>query len=131
MLPSHVWIESFQRSRWFTRGWTLQELIAPGSVQFFSSDGHCLGNKRSLELKITHITGVPTDALRGHPLRDFSVLERFAWAEYRDTAKEEDKAFSQTQVLQDGEGSDRHLPADSRAWVPDCAIGAGGPESSS
>ncbi|OWY51406.1 hypothetical protein AALT_g4692 [Alternaria alternata] len=93
MLPSHVWIESFQRSRWFTRGWTLQELIAPGSVQFFSSDGHCLGNKRSLELKITHITGVPTDALRGHPLRDFSVLERFAWAEYRDTAKEEDKAY--------------------------------------
>jgi hypothetical protein len=93
MLPSHVWIESFQRSRWFRRGWTLQELIAPRSVQFFSFDGHLLGNKRSLELKITQITGVPTDALRGQPLREFSVRERFAWAESRETTKEEDRAY--------------------------------------
>ncbi|KAF2452233.1 hypothetical protein P171DRAFT_344182, partial [Karstenula rhodostoma CBS 690.94] len=46
-----------------------------------------------LELKITQITSVPTDALRGQPLRGFSVRERFAWAEYRETTKEEDKVY--------------------------------------
>ena len=36
-------------SRWFTRGWTLQELLAPTSVEFFSKDGMRLGDRSSLE----------------------------------------------------------------------------------
>ena len=43
------WEEAFRRSRWFTRGWTIQELIAPASVEFFSKGGELLGNKASLE----------------------------------------------------------------------------------
>ena len=39
----------FQKSQWFTRGWTLQELIAPRSVEFFCSNGKRLGDKKSLE----------------------------------------------------------------------------------
>jgi hypothetical protein len=39
-------------SRWFTRGWTLQELIAPSSVEFFTSEGDRIGNKSSLETEI-------------------------------------------------------------------------------
>jgi hypothetical protein len=31
-----TWVEAFPKSRWFTRGWTLQELLAPASVEFFS-----------------------------------------------------------------------------------------------
>lgn len=43
---------SFQNSRWFTRGWTLQELIAPTSVEFFSLEGERLGDKSSLVREI-------------------------------------------------------------------------------
>ena len=30
-----IWESDFRRSQWFTRGWTLQELLAPRSVEFF------------------------------------------------------------------------------------------------
>jgi hypothetical protein len=86
--------QALQKSRWFTRGWTLQELIAPGSVEFFSSDDKRLGDKKSLEQQLFNITGVALAALRGDPLNSFSVEERMSWAEKRTTKKEEDKAYS-------------------------------------
>ena len=43
------WELAFRKSRWFTRGWTLQELIAPTSVEFFSKEGEQLGNRGSLD----------------------------------------------------------------------------------
>ncbi|KAF5847402.1 hypothetical protein GGP41_000158 [Bipolaris sorokiniana] len=54
-----LWKQAFQRSRWFTRGWTLQELLAPTSIKFFSRDGKWLGNKISLEQEINRVTGIP------------------------------------------------------------------------
>ena len=93
--PSQLaWDSSFRRSRWFTRGWTLQELIAPALVEFFSKEGERLGNKRSLERNIHALTGIPVKALQGSPLSDFSVLERMLWAKTRDTSRKEDKAYS-------------------------------------
>lgn len=92
-LDTSSWIEAFRNSRWFTRGWTLQELIAPESVEFFSSEGHPLGDKRSLEHEITQVTGIPPKALRGQSLSDFSAEERFAWAANRETTEEEDIAY--------------------------------------
>ncbi|KAK3940661.1 hypothetical protein QBC46DRAFT_353953 [Diplogelasinospora grovesii] len=89
----------FRNSRWFTRGWTLQELIAPASVEFFSREGQRLGNRRSLEQDIHKITGVPVDALRGSPLSGFSVPERLAWMDKRETTREEDKAYSLQGIL--------------------------------
>lgn len=86
--------EGFRKSRWFTRGWTLQELIAPQSVQFFSLEGELLGDKKSLERQIHETTGITVSALQGTPLSEFSVEERFSWAENRETKKEEDKAYS-------------------------------------
>ncbi|KAH6714830.1 heterokaryon incompatibility protein-domain-containing protein [Leptodontidium sp. MPI-SDFR-AT-0119] len=86
--------KALQKSRWFTRGWTLQELIAPGSVEFFSSDDKRLDDKKSLEQQLFNITGVALEALRGDPLDSFSVEQRMAWAEKRTTKKEEDKAYS-------------------------------------
>lgn len=86
--------QALQKSRWFTRGWTLQELIAPGSVEFFSSDDKRLGDKKSIEQLLFNITGVAPAALRGDPLDSFSVEQRMAWAEKRTTKKEEDKAYS-------------------------------------
>ncbi|KAL6901147.1 vegetative incompatibility protein HET-E-1 [Trichoderma evansii] len=91
---TQAWESAFRKSRWFTRGWTLQELIAPASVDFFSKDGVHLGNKRSLEQLIHNVTGIPVEALRGGLLSGFSVLERISWMEHRETTRKEDKAYS-------------------------------------
>jgi hypothetical protein len=88
------WEAAFKNSRWFTRGWTLQELIAPPLVEFFSLNGNRLGDKKSLEVQLHKITGIPVLALRGRPLSDFSFDERVSWARNRDTKREEDLAYS-------------------------------------
>ncbi|KAL8952928.1 MAG: hypothetical protein Q9222_001187 [Ikaeria aurantiellina] len=89
-----VWDGAFQSSRWFNRGWTLQELIAPDSVQFFSQEGTHLGSKSSFEQKIHEITDIAVTALRGAPLTEFKVGERMSWARHRETRRLEDKAYS-------------------------------------
>ncbi|KAK3364026.1 HET-R [Lasiosphaeria hispida] len=88
------WRLGFQKCRWLTRGWTLQELIAPASVEFFSKEGERLGDKRSLEKEIHDSTGIPLRALQGNPLSDFSVDQRMAWIEKRETCYEEDKVYA-------------------------------------
>jgi hypothetical protein len=95
-LSECTWESAFQSSRWFTRGWTLQELLAPGpgSVEFFSQEKDHLGDKRTLEQQIHKITGIPITALRGTSLSQFDVDERLSWAENRRTTREEDKAYS-------------------------------------
>jgi hypothetical protein len=89
-----AWESAFRKSEWFTRGWTLQELVAPASVDFFSREGNLVGNKTSLEQQICEITGIPVKALRGDPLSDFSIAERMSWAASRETYRQEDKAYS-------------------------------------
>jgi hypothetical protein len=84
---------ALKESRWFTRGWTLQELLAPKSVEFFSNEGVRLGDKESLGNIIHKITDIPVDALQGSPLSSFTVSARFAWAENRQTTREEDRAY--------------------------------------
>ena len=103
--PSQLsWESSFRKSRWFTRGWTLQELVAPALVEFFSKEGQQLGSKRSLERHVNEVTRIPIKALRGSPLYDFSIQERMSWAENRDTTREEDKAYSLLGIF------DVHMP---------------------
>ncbi|KAK1829263.1 hypothetical protein QBC39DRAFT_136109 [Podospora conica] len=90
-----AWTSAFRASRWFTRGWTLQELIAPTTVQFFAKDGSLLGDKHSLLSLIVEITGISEEAITGRrPLGDFSLQERFSWADKRQTKREEDWAYS-------------------------------------
>jgi hypothetical protein len=109
-----AWEEAFRKSRWFTRGWTLQELIAPRLVDFLSLEGERLGNKLSLESMIHEITGIVKNALRGDTLTNFSIKERRSWAEDRETTVEEDAAycligvFEVSMVLNYGEGKTRH-----------------------
>ncbi|KAJ4111435.1 Vegetative incompatibility protein HET-E-1 [Fusarium equiseti] len=88
------WMPAFRNSRWFTRGWTLQELIAPVSVEFFSKEGTNLGNKKFLEGAICEVTGLPSRALRGSPMSSFSIPQRLSWIEKRNTKRAEDKAYS-------------------------------------
>lgn len=87
------WIAAFRSSVWFTRGWTLQELIMPSSVEFFSVEGKRIGDKKSLEHDVVQVTGLPVDVLRGLPLARFGVEERLKWAARRVTTREEDKAY--------------------------------------
>ncbi|RYP37008.1 hypothetical protein DL768_010903 [Monosporascus sp. mg162] len=88
-----AWESAFRAHRWFTRGWTLQELLAPASVEFFTQDGRRLGDKRCLEQQIHEITGIAVPALRESNLSQFDVGERFKWAETRQTTHEEDWAY--------------------------------------
>ncbi|KAH8704348.1 hypothetical protein GQ44DRAFT_778188 [Phaeosphaeriaceae sp. PMI808] len=105
-----AWEEDFRTSRWFTRGWTLQELIAPRLVDFFSLEGQRLGSKLTLEAEIHNLTGIAKNALRGDALSNFSIKERRSWAERRNTTIEEDGAYcligicSVSMVLNYGEG---------------------------
>jgi hypothetical protein len=99
-----TWKLSFQRSRWFTRGWTLQELVAPRSVEFFSVEGVRLGDKDSMMQEIHKITGISIPALQGCPLSRFSVDERMSWAVSRTTTRGEDAAYSLLGIF------DIHMP---------------------
>lgn len=90
---------AFRNSRWFTRGWTLQELLAPRSVRFFSKDEKELGDKSSLETQIHEITHIPVLALRGSPMSKFDIGERISWIRNRRTTREEDMAYSLLGIL--------------------------------
>ncbi|RYP80699.1 hypothetical protein DL770_006113 [Monosporascus sp. CRB-9-2] len=93
-LPRFFWEPAFRKSRWFTRGWTLQELIAPRCVEFFSVEGQKIGDKTSLEQLLYEITGIAINALRGRPLSEFGINERMLWSRGRETKRKEDKAYS-------------------------------------
>ena len=99
-----AWKQAFRDSRWFTRGWTLQELLAPASVEFFSKEHERLGDKQSLRQEIHEITEIPISALNGRPLSEFSNEERMSWAAKRNTKREEDKAYSLLGIF------DVHMP---------------------
>ncbi|KAI0479901.1 vegetative incompatibility protein HET-E-1 [Xylaria cf. heliscus] len=94
------WHSALRNSLWFTRGWTLQELLAPASVEFFSKEHVLLGNKSSLERSICDVTRIPVEALRNCPLSDFSVSDRLSWMEPRETTLEEDKAYAMLGIFQ-------------------------------
>lgn len=89
-----AWEESFRDSQWFKRGWTLQELVAPSSVDFFSHERDWIGSRITLEQLISDITRIDVKALRGAPLSEFGINERFSWADDRQTKRPEDKAYS-------------------------------------
>jgi hypothetical protein len=88
-----TWENAFRKSRWFTRGWTLQELLAPASVEFFSKEGRPLGSKISLEQEVHETTQIPFEVLRGQRLSKISVDKRMSWAARRKTTMKEDKAY--------------------------------------
>ncbi|KAJ4290293.1 hypothetical protein N0V90_010509 [Kalmusia sp. IMI 367209] len=88
------WESALRGSRWFTRGWTLQELLAPRSIDFFSRERKFLGSKISLTQQIHEITGIPKAAIRGARLSQFTIDERLLWIEHRQTKLAEDRAYS-------------------------------------
>jgi hypothetical protein len=86
--------DALYRSRWFTRGWTLQELIAPQAIRFFDSSWGFIGTKSSLAQHLSLITRIPSSCLTGSTaLGDYSIAERMSWASHRETTLREDFAY--------------------------------------
>ena len=80
---------------WFSRGWTLQEMVAPRTVQFFNKDWHPIGDKARLAAKLKDITGVPQHILlRGLAGNRPCVAQIISWASERTTTRVEDRAYS-------------------------------------
>ncbi|KAK3368020.1 ankyrin repeat-containing domain protein [Podospora didyma] len=88
---------AFNQSRWFTRGWTLQELIAPKDVLFYASDWTFIGSKLRDNIlceSLQRITGIPAPVLSGKSApSDRSVANRMEWAADRHTTRVEDIAY--------------------------------------
>ncbi|KAJ2988428.1 hypothetical protein NUW58_g3983 [Xylaria curta] len=95
-LPDQVaMLDVFTKSRWFTRGWTLQELLAPDHVLFFSRDWSELGTKKGLASAISRVTGIDQLCLcKEKRLQFYSIAQRMSWASNRSTTREEDIAYS-------------------------------------
>ncbi|KAF1838200.1 HET-domain-containing protein [Decorospora gaudefroyi] len=89
------WGPIFAKSVWFTRGWTLQELLAPVYVEFYAENWDALGTKFERYKQIATITSIDPDAIvRVQALDLFSTAERLSWASYRNVTREEDESYS-------------------------------------
>ncbi|KAK5991278.1 Vegetative incompatibility protein HET-E-1 [Cladobotryum mycophilum] len=84
----------FFLSRWFTRGWTLQELLAPNTVDFYSQDWVQIGTKAGLLQQLSSITKIKQLCLATRELvRSMSVATRMSWAAHRETSRPEDMSY--------------------------------------
>lgn len=83
----------FATSRWFTRGWTLQELLAPKELTFYCRDWISIGSRKELSQVISMITGIGIEYLDGGDLQTASISQRMSWASKRVTTRGEDIAY--------------------------------------
>jgi hypothetical protein len=97
---------SFKASRWFTRGWTLQELLAPRKLEFFDTNWSFLGTRHDLSYRISCITGINETFLienitssRHNLLQKASIAERMSLAAKRVTTRQEDVAYCLLGIL--------------------------------
>lgn len=82
------------RSRWFTRGWTLQELLAPSNVVFFAQDWTQLCDRNSISAFLAEVTNIHIGALEDRfTIWDYSIAQRMSWAAFRRTTRSEDIAY--------------------------------------
>ncbi|KAH0531218.1 hypothetical protein TsFJ059_000078 [Trichoderma semiorbis] len=87
--------ERMAQSRWSTRGWTLQELLAPPPEKliFYSSEWTRLGSKTDCVDIVSSITRINKQYLQGQDLRHASVAQKMSWAALRQTSQLEDVAY--------------------------------------
>jgi hypothetical protein len=81
------------KSRWWTRGWTLQELIAPRLLEFYSKDWKFLGTKLSEIYEIEDFTGIRANTLLWGQLAGSNAAEVMSWIRHRECTRAEDLAY--------------------------------------
>jgi hypothetical protein len=87
-------------SRWFTRGWTLQELIAPPKLIFLNKSWEIIGDKYSLGPHIERATKIPPDVVISRDaVFEYSVAQRLSWAAKRETTRIEDQSYCLLGIL--------------------------------
>jgi hypothetical protein len=87
-------LTALKSSRWFTRGWTLQELLAPDIVEFYNAKWEPLGTKSSLVTALAAATKIEEKYLKNRAnIKDASIGTRFSWAALRETTRVEDLAY--------------------------------------
>ncbi|GAW20874.1 hypothetical protein ANO14919_103860 [Xylariales sp. No.14919] len=84
----------FHKSKWFTRGLALQELIASKRLNFYNEAWETIEEKSRLKTELEAITGIDAAILEEGPLRQVSVGRRMSWAVDRETTRDEDIAYS-------------------------------------
>lgn len=93
-------VEQIRKSRWITRGWTLQELLAPSNLRFYDRQWHFLGDKQSLAERLVEITGINFGAIHWpEAVSSYSVATRMYWASKRVTTRVEDQAYCMLGIL--------------------------------
>lgn len=86
---------AIRNSRWFTRGWTLQEFLAPRRLAFFDSEWNFISFKADLVDLLGSVTGISSGYIDGtEDIRNASVAQRMSWASKRQTTRKEDIAYS-------------------------------------
>ncbi|KAJ8117390.1 hypothetical protein ONZ43_g4219 [Nemania bipapillata] len=88
-------IESAMKEcRWFTRGWTLQELLAPRHVEFYDRDWTFRGTKKDLKELVADASQIGADVLeKPEDLYRLPIAQRMSWAAKRQTTRLEDMAY--------------------------------------
>ncbi|KAE9378816.1 HET-domain-containing protein [Stipitochalara longipes BDJ] len=98
IMPAAIRLETSEMeiggSRWFKRAWTLQELLAPPELVFYSHNWTEIGNRLSLTGVISTATGIDKGYLAGKPLKRASIAKRMSWAANREATRAEDIAYS-------------------------------------
>ncbi|KAK4897576.1 hypothetical protein LTR27_004720 [Elasticomyces elasticus] len=88
-------VRQFSVSRWWSRGWTLQELLAPTAVFFFNKDNVFLGTRDSLADLVSHASGIGHEFVtRKRTIYEASIAQRMSWASRRETTRREDEAYA-------------------------------------
>ncbi|KAK3688846.1 heterokaryon incompatibility protein-domain-containing protein [Podospora appendiculata] len=87
-------LDMLRHSRWFSRGWTLQEMLAPANLVFYSREWTLLGTKNALAVLIARVTGIDEVCIhKKKRLDEYSIAQRMAWAANRQTTRPEDMAY--------------------------------------
>ncbi|KAI1380586.1 heterokaryon incompatibility protein-domain-containing protein [Hypoxylon crocopeplum] len=112
-VKSYPWVWHFRSSRWFTRGWTLQELLAPSFLLFVDCSWGTIGPREEYASEIHKATGIRFKHLRD--FRSCNLATKLSWAANRETIREEDRAYSLLGIL--GVNMTLHYGEGKRAFV--------------
>ncbi|KAF9474532.1 hypothetical protein BDN70DRAFT_996997 [Pholiota conissans] len=103
-LAQTMTLKGMRDDPWFTRGWTLQELLAPEEVIFYNAEWKVLG--AALTDDDTRVTGISKEIESATSITPFDfrlfrreqtfvpISQRMKWAADRKVTREEDVAYS-------------------------------------